>query len=557
MRPHTRSTIVLTGFMGTGKTSVGRIVAAKLAREFVDMDAIIEAREGQTVSAIFETHGEAYFRAREADLVAELSGRDGLVIATGGGALVAAHHRAAFANAFVVCLDASVGEIVRRLEGASDRPLLAHGHVRGRTAALLEARRNAYAQIKAHVDTTGKTAEQVADEVIALFQAGREKPAFSEQTGFRPTFQVETPEGAYPVFVGSGLLSQVGAILSTWLKPGTRQPDALLPSAGGRALSSHCAIITNPRVGALYAQQAAESLAAYGFKPSQIEMPDGEQYKTFDTVRALYDQLIEAGLERRSAILALGGGVVGDVTGFVAATFLRGVPFVQLPTTLLAMVDASIGGKVGVDHPRGKNLIGAFKQPLAVIADPSTLVTLPDEEWRAGMAEVVKHGMIGDAGLFESLESGDSRPQITDWLERAMRVKVEIVARDPYERGERARLNLGHTFAHALERACGYQMRHGDAVAIGLMCATRLAARRQMCDAGLVSRLEHVLRLIGLPTHVPREAPAAAILDAMTADKKRLEGRLRFALPRGLGEVTLVDDVTPEDVVAAIDETRG
>jgi len=529
--------LVLTGFMGTGKTSVGRIVAAKLAREFVDMDAIIQAGEGQTIRAIFQTRGEAYFRAREAALVAELAGRGGLVIATGGGTLIAPGNRAAFADAFVVCLDASAEEIVRRLAGMSDRPLLAQGELHERVAALLQARREAYAQIQMHVDTTGKTVEQVADEVIALFQAGHE-------TTIAPSFYVATPEGAYPVFVGSGLLSQIGAILSS------------LISTGDVTLSSRCAIITNPRVGALYAQHVAVALAECGFKPAQIEIADGEQYKTLDTVRTLYDQLIAAGLERRSAIFALGGGVVGDVAGFVAATFLRGVPLVYLPTTLLAMVDASIGGKVGVDHPRGKNLIGAFKQPLAVIADTATLTTLPDEEWRAGMAEVVKHGVIGDAELFERVESGEWGAQSGGGLERAMRVKVEIVMRDPYERGERAKLNLGHTFAHALERVSGYHMRHGDAVAIGLVCATRLAVNRQICEAHLIPRLEHTLRRIGLPTRIPDEWPPAAILEAMIMDKKRLEGRLRFVLPRGLGDVVIVDDVTPEDVVAVLEATR-
>ncbi len=539
--------LVLTGFMGTGKTSVGRIVAARLAREFVDIDAVIQAREGQTISAIFQTRGEAYFRAREAALVAELAGRDGLVIATGGGTLIAPGNRAAFADAFVVCLDASAEEIVRRLAGMSDRPLLAQGEMHERVVALLQARHEAYAQIQMHVDTTGKTIEQVADEVIALFQAGHKTTA-------EPSFCVTTPEGAYPVFVGSGLHSQIGAILSS------------LVSMGDVALSSRCAIITNPRVGALYAQRVAAALVECGFKPVQIEIPDGEQYKTLDTVRTLYDQLIAAGLERRSALFALGGGVVGDVAGFVAATFLRGVPLVYLPTTLLAMVDASIGGKVGVDHPRGKNLIGAFKQPLAIIADTATLTTLPDEEWRAGMAEVVKHGMIGDAELFERVESGEwgaqtpnrdeSRYRVGGWLERAMRVKVEIVMRDPYERGERAKLNLGHTFAHALERISGYRMRHGDAVAIGLMCATRLAVNRQSCEPRLIPRLEHTLRRIGLPTRIPDEWPPAAILEAMMTDKKRLEGRLRFVLPRGLGDVVIVDDVTPEDVVAVLEATR-
>ncbi len=299
-----------------------------------------------------------------------------------------------------------------------------------------------------------------------------------------------------------------------------------------------------------------DSLRAYGFEPRVVEIPDGERFKTLETVRSIYDQLIDAQLDRGSIIFALGGGVVGDVAGFVAATFLRGVPFVQLPTTLLAMVDASIGGKVAVDHPRGKNLIGAFKPPCAVIADTNALATLPAAEWRAGMAEVVKHAIIGDAGLFEMLEVGGWRLEIGDWITRAIRVKVDIVARDPFEHGERAQLNLGHTFAHALEKLSGYELRHGDAVAIGLMGAARLAARRGTCPRALVERIETLLGALGLPTRVPRARSAAALVDAMQTDKKHADGALRFILPRALGDVVVVDDVTRTEIVAAIEETR-
>ncbi len=349
------------------------------------------------------------------------------------------------------------------------------------------------------------------------------------------------------VEVGAGLLAQVGARV------------AALDS-----FSSRCAVVTNACVGSIYAVQGTDSLRAAGFAPSVIEIRDGERFKTLDTVREIYDQLIDAQLDRRSLIIALGGGVVGDVAGFAAATYLRGVPFVQLPTTLLAMVDASIGGKVAVDHPRGKNLIGAFKPPRAVIADTNALATLPAAEWRAGMAEVVKHAIIGDAGLFGMLEVGNwkldpapsLRAGIGSWITRAIKVKVDIVARDPYEHGERAKLNLGHTFAHALEKLSEYELRHGDAVAIGLMGAARLAARRGACPRALVERVENLLNAIGLPTRVPRALSAAALVDAMQTDKKRADGALRFVLPRALGDVVVVGDVAREEIVAAIEETR-
>jgi 3-dehydroquinate synthase len=349
---------------------------------------------------------------------------------------------------------------------------------------------------------------------------------------------VVSPEGNYPIFVGTGLLACV---------------SALLP---GSDFSARCAIVTNPRVRGLFVARVVESLCVCGFEPRVIEIPDGERFKTLDTVRLIYDQLIDAQLDRRSVVFALGGGVVGDTAGFAAATFLRGVPFVQLPTTLLAMVDASIGGKVAVDHARGKNLIGAFKPPRTVIADTDALATLPDAELCAGMSEVVKHAVIGDAGLFEKLEVGNWRFDVGSWLAQAIRVKVEMVARDPYEQGERAELNLGHTFAHAFETLSDYNLRHGDAVAIGLACAARLAARRSTCPTHLAARIENLLCAIGLPTRVPREMSASAILDAMVADKKRVDARLRFVLPRELGNVVIVDDVVSDEVIAIVEELR-
>jgi len=367
-----------------------------------------------------------------------------------------------------------------------------------------------------------------------------------------PQLTVATPDGTYPVFVQAGLLGQVGSLL--------------VPSASEKQeyFSTRCAVVANPRVGALYASRVIESLRGAGFEPCLIEIPEGEQHKTLDTARAVYDRLVDTRLDRRSIIFALGGGVVGDLAGFVAATFLRGVPFVQLPTTLLAMVDASIGGKVGVDHPRGKNLIGAFKQPCVVIADPQTLESLPEEEWRAGMAEVVKHGMIGDARLFEQLENTTCKPDMRDWraetgdwLVRAIRVKADIVCRDPLEQGERAKLNLGHTFGHALEKLSNYQMRHGDAVAIGLVCATRLAVRLGICDQDLLPRPQNLLDALGLPICVPGEMPTEAILDAMAVDKKRVNGRLRLVVPRALGDVVILDNSTTEQIRAIIEDTRS
>lgn len=351
--------------------------------------------------------------------------------------------------------------------------------------------------------------------------------------------RVISPEGDYSVFIGPHLLE-----------------DDLLPTLlQGAEFSRRCALITNPRVNDLHGVRVLETLRQGGLEPIVIEIPEGEKFKTLETVSTIYDRLIEARLDRRSVIFALGGGVVGDVAGFAAATFLRGVPFVQLPTTLLAIVDASIGGKVAVDHPLGKNLIGAFKQPCAVVADTQTLMTLPVAEWRAGMAEVVKNAIIADPGLFEELKDANES-NVEKWIGRAAQVKTDIVTRDPHEQGERTKLNLGHTFGHALEQVSNYGMRHGDAVAIGLVCAAWLAHRLGFADSNLRLRIQDLLLAIGLPTRIPIEMSTDALLDAMLSDKKWIDGRLRFILPRRLGDVLIVDDVARGQVAQVIEDLR-
>jgi 3-dehydroquinate synthase len=512
--------IVLTGFMGTGKTSVGRALAQMLDRVFVDMDTWLAEREGMTIAEIFAAKGETYFREHESDLCRELAAGKNLVIATGGGALVREENRRAFANAHMICLDASAGEILRRLENENERPLL-QGDKRANVENLLNARRDAYAQISLHIQTDGKTPEQIAQAILRRL-APRE-------------IRVTTPDGAYSISLGRDLLDALG--------------DALKPFR----VTPTCAIVTNPTVRALYGERVARALERDGFEPVIIEIPDGEQYKNLDTVRALYDQFIAAKLERRSAILALGGGVVGDTVGFAAATYLRGVPFVQIPTTLLAMVDSSIGGKVAVDHPAGKNLIGAFKFPLCVIADMNTLNSLPVEEYRAGMAEVIKHGVIGDANLFDALQT---RALDDELLAQALQVKVDIVERDPFEENIRAHLNLGHTFGQAIETLANFQMRHGDAVAMGLACAARLAANLEWCHSQTRDEILALLEKYELPTRMPAVFSPAQILAAMGTDKKVKNKRARFILPYEIGRVGIAEHVAEEQVLRAIQESR-
>ena len=522
--------LILTGFMGTGKTCAGQELARRLGREFVDMDQLIEARAGRSVADIFARQGEADFRRLEADLCRELAARSGLVIATGGGALLPDGNREILsASGPVICLTASPEEIVRRLEAAHDRPLLGAGDRRAHIAALLAERASAYGRIPLQVDTTGLTSAQVAGRILALVSQG-------EEAAPAKTLAVRCPDGEYAICLGRGLLAQVATLL--------RQ----------HGLGDQVALVTNPTVGTLYAGPLTADLEAVGFQVTLCPIPDGEAYKTLDTVCGLYDGFIDAGLDRHGAVLALGGGVVGDLAGLAAATYLRGVALVQLPTTLLAMVDASVGGKAAVDHPRGKNLIGAFKQPRLVIADFDVLSTLPPAEVRSGLAEVVKAGLIADPALFEQIEQHGPAP--LPWIvEQAARVKVAVIEGDPYELGRRAVLNLGHTFGHALELSSGYTLSHGEGVSVGLVAAARLSARLGLCNPALVGRVAGVLRRLGLPTAY-RDSTPGQLWQAMAADKKRRGARLRFVLLRAVGDVLVTDQVAEADVLAVLLEMR-
>lgn len=311
-----------------------------------------------------------------------------------------------------------------------------------------------------------------------------------------------------------------------------------------------------------YGPPVMAGLRNAGFEAALALMPDGESHKTLGVVRRLYLKALTARLDRRSVVIALGGGVVGDVAGFMAATYMRGVPFVQCPTTLLAMVDASIGGKTGVDLPQGKNLVGAFWQPKLVWMDLSTLATLPDRQWRTGMAEIIKYGLIADKRLFEQLEQSDlprlkNNPACQEtWVARSAAIKARVVSRDERETsGLRATLNLGHTFGHAIETVSGYTAyTHGEAVAIGLCAAARLGARVGTFPFGEIRRVDALVQRWGLPTRVKRPLPRAKILAAMARDKKAVNGEFRFVVPVGIGRAKVVARISPDNVVRTLEE---
>jgi 3-dehydroquinate synthase len=306
------------------------------------------------------------------------------------------------------------------------------------------------------------------------------------------------------------------------------------------------AVVTNVLLAPLYGQALVDHLP----DAMLIAIPDGEQHKTLETVATLYGAFVMAGLDRRSVVIGLGGGVLGDTAGFAAATYLRGVSLIQAPTTLLSMVDSSVGGKVGVDLPQGKNLVGAFKQPERVLIDPEVLRTLPAREWRCGMGEVLKHGLLADPALLDPALHTPSRAE--ELITRAVRVKVDVVQRDPYEQGERAHLNLGHTFAHAIEQVSGYRWSHGEAVGVGLLAAAMLSQRLGLCGSELVERVGGLLTHTGLPTRTGGLDPQA-VYAAMATDKKWFAGRSRFVLLRGVAQPLIVENVEAHAVLEVLE----
>lgn len=353
---------------------------------------------------------------------------------------------------------------------------------------------------------------------------------------------VQLGQRSYTIEIGTGNLRALGELTGRWCR------------------LSHAVVITDQNVESQHAQQAAASLAEAGAEVDVLVIEAGEESKSVDSAALLWDQMLAVGIDRKTVVVAVGGGVVGDLAGFVAATFARGLALVQVPTTLLAQVDSSVGGKVGINLAGAKNMVGAFWQPAGVLVDTAVLATLPEREYRSGLAEVVKYGVILDAEFFAYLEKHASELDKRDAavlervIARCCRLKAEVVEADEREEtGRRAVLNYGHTFAHALETVSGYgQFLHGEAVAIGMLCASRLAERLGRVDRDFTMRQHKLLSALGLPVELPA-IDRRALLAAMAHDKKVEHGRLRFVLPTRMGHVELVGDVPEDDVRAALD----
>ncbi|MCS0708991.1 bifunctional shikimate kinase/3-dehydroquinate synthase AroKB [Massilia aurea] len=540
--PHPKNNnIFLVGLMGAGKTTIGRLLARKLNRRFVDADHEIEARTGATIPWIFEIEGEACFRRREADVIRDLSAQQGLVLATGGGAVLDPKSRALLAErGTVIYLRASIGSILQRTAHDKNRPLLQTADPRGKLEQLWTERDPLYREIADLVIDTGRPNVQsmvqtILDQLAAQENARARKharTAMNEQAHI--TLNVELGERSYPIEIGAGLLDDA-ALLARHI--------------GGHKV----AIVTNTTVAPLYLDKVAGHLRAAGRDVLEIVLPDGEEHKNWQSLNLVYDALLQHKCDRKTTLVALGGGVIGDLTGFAASSYMRGVPFVQIPTTLLAQVDSSVGGKTGINHPLGKNMIGAFYQPRAVIADTATLATLPARELSAGLAEVIKHGAILDADFFDWIEANiepliaRDRHAIGYAIARSCEIKSDVVRKDEREGGLRAVLNFGHTFGHAIENGLGYgAWLHGEAVGCGMVMAADMSARLGLIEPAAVERVRALVRAAGLPAVAP-DLGEARWIELMEVDKKNEGGEIRFILLKPLGSPSIT--TAPLDVL--------
>jgi 3-dehydroquinate synthase len=541
--------IVITGFSGTGKSQVARAVADLLNWTLVDTDAEIARRAGMPIARIFQTQGETAFRLLERQAVQEACAGVGSVIATGGGAIMdPASLSAITANGFLVCLEARPETIYRRLTeikrendqgpglaDAEERPLLGGPDPLARIQALKAQRQPTYALAHWTVHTDSLSINDVAQEVARAwraFSARGDAPQnpFTRSPELAAT--VETSADSCPLLVGWGLLPRLGELL---LQAGVKGPVY---------------VVTDDRVAPLYLRTAERSLQKAGIPAHTFTFPAGEQSKTLETATRLYGWLASLKARRADTLVALGGGVAGDLTGFVAATYNRGIGFVQVPTSLAAMVDASIGGKTAVDLPAGKNLVGAFYQPRLVIADVAALRTLPQRETMEGWAEAIKHGLILDADLFRTFEEQAEQvlalePELTTQvIKRSMAIKAKVVSEDEREtKGVRVLLNYGHTIGHGLEAATEYgRFLHGEAAAIGMMGAARIGVALGVTPASALKRQEAVLRRFCLPLSCP-DVNLELVAAAMSLDKKAVGSSLRWVLLEEVGRSTTRGDV--------------
>jgi shikimate kinase/3-dehydroquinate synthase len=548
--------LMLVGMMGSGKTAIGKRLAQRLALPFIDSDHEIETAHRMTIAEIFARHGEAYFRDGERRVLARLIGEGERIIATGGGSFIQPQTRALIGrNAVSIWLKADFDILMRRVRKRPTRPLLHGPDPEGVMRALIDARYPIYAEADVAVQSRDAPHETIIDEILAALEVYLETQGdfFPDMTALvvppaSTRVRVALGARAYDILIGPDLIAHAGERLAQ-LAPG-----------------ASAFVVTDENVAPLWLAPLLASLDASGIRHGQIVLPAGETTKNYTHFEKLCEAALEARMERGDMLVALGGGVIGDLTGYAAASLRRGMGFVQIPTTLLSQVDSSVGGKTGINSRHGKNLIGAFHQPVLVLADTDGLATLPPREFAAGYAEVVKYGLIDRPDFFDWLEKHWAAvfargPELGHAIAVSCESKAAVVARDETEQGDRALLNLGHTFGHALEKLVGYdsaRLVHGEGVAIGMACAFRFSARTGLCAPQAAARVEAHLRAVGLPSRISGipgwSACAGDIVAAMAQDKKVKRGALTFILAHGIGESFIAKNVEPEAVRGFLDE---
>ncbi len=518
MTPYHSPTLFLYGPPATGKSTCAQNLAVALGKAALDLDTLVEIRLGMSIPKYVEQAGGEAFRDVETEVLQKLCAeRPNAVVALGGGTLLRAQNRAmAEACGPIVCIHTPPEVLARRIERkAGSRPFSRNADALRKTLA---ERQEHYASFPLSVILPSELSPQeVWPRVMAKF--GR--------------YLVSGMGTPYPVVVAPEAMSELPRLLAR-LDPKPR----------------HLLLVGDSNTLPLY---KAKVFQALGREIPTFEITAGEEYKTLATVERIWQAMLAAGLERGDLVLALGGGVVGDLTGFAAATWLRGIRWLNLPTSLLAMVDAGVGGKTGADLTAGKNLIGAFHPPCAVLSDTTTLATLPARELRCGLAETYKHAVIGDPELAELLaafnEKKDNIDYLTQLVIRSVGVKVRAIVEDPFEKtGRRAALNLGHTVGHAVEAASQFTIAHGEAVAIGMVVAARLSEAIKLVKPGLAETMRADLAALGLPTAIPAEQTPEVLCEYLSHDKKKANGRVRFVLPRAIGEVQ-TGSVIPDEVL--------
>ncbi len=528
-----RKNIVLCGFSGSGKTTVGRMLARKMGRFFVDTDQMIEDKTSMTIAKIFEVYGEEGFRRIESDVIKSVSKLHDVVLAVGGGAVMKQENVELLKkNGLIIFLNVPVEVLLLRLGNDSSRPLLAAKDLHGKRERVEKLHNERYAIYRQIADIELDASESPCEVTQKIFERVNQFGLTEENSDFvEEVVPIRTESKKYHVKVGYGIVDRS---LVEFLK--TRLPAKI-------------ALVTNVLLNQLAGKAIVEKLKSEGFDAGTVLIEDSEARKSPETLFKIIDGFVNLNLDRDSVVVALGGGVIGDVTGFAASIYMRGVEWVYIPTTLLAQVDSSVGGKVAVNYGEKKNFLGVFHQPSLVVTDIGFLKVLPDEIFTEGLAEVVKSAVIEKAGLFDFLEKNISKvierdaSTLLKIVTSCVRLKGHIVEQDERDQGLRMLLNLGHTFGHAIEASLKYQISHAKAVSVGLALEVDLANKAGYTGVRTKDRVTNMLRVLGLPTDL-REVGLnhpADLLEYLKFDKKAVHGKIRFALPFGIGDVRIVE----------------